>query len=67
MFSESSFSELSFADFFTSSGIISYEFRKARTIVTAVIADDGKIINDVPQVTLRTKVEANQTRNVVPS
>jgi hypothetical protein len=67
VFADASFSEISFADFFISSGAVFYEFRKGRTTVIANVPDDGKIINDIPKIVLRTKVEIVKTRNIVPS
>jgi len=66
MFGDLTFAGGTFSDFFTVAGQISYTFRKGRTMVVAIIPENGTIITDVPPRFVRSKVEAIKTISTNP-
>jgi hypothetical protein len=66
MFGDLTFAGGTFSDFFTVAGQISYTFRKGRTMVVAIIPENGTIITDVPPRFVRSKVDAIKTISTNP-
>jgi hypothetical protein len=57
MFSDATFAEITFADFFSISGVFVFLPRKGRTRVVAILPEVGSIITGAHGFKLRTRVE----------